>query len=204
MRLMQILNVCMFLIICAFLIRSDIQSQERQDVLRAGIAKIDITPEKPVKMFGYRARKNLSEGIHDPLYARAVVFENSGKRLVLVSSDLIGYYGGTFKYMQENITEEFNLKPDELFLSGIHTHAGPTLTVDKENGHPNNLEYTEKLKEKLITIIRDAINDMTTVHTGVGIGYSPIGSNRREMQHDGSIKLGRNPYDPTDKEVLVD
>jgi hypothetical protein len=38
---------------------------------------------------------------------------------------------------------------------------------------------------------------------GVGRGYSPVGSNRRERQADGSIRLGRNPYGPTDKEVLV-
>ena len=30
-----------------------------------------------------------------------------------------------------------------------------------------------------------------------------MGSNRREMKPDGSITPGRNPYGPTDKEVLV-
>ncbi len=44
---------------------------------------------------------------------------------------------------------------------------------------------------------------MRPVHTGSGVGYSPVGANRREMRPDGSITLGRNPYGPTDKEVLV-
>ena len=35
------------------------------------------------------------------------------------------------------------------------------------------------------------------------MGYSPVGSNRRETDSDGSVTLGRNPYGPTDKEVLV-
>lgn len=203
MRLKQIYIVVIFLIFCLFLSERNIKAQESTGVLRAGIAKIDITPEKPVKMSGYGSRKGLSEGIHDRLCARAVVFESNGKRLILVSSDIIGYYRNVFNYFQEAILDEFNLEPGELFLSAIHTHAGPTPTIDKEKGHPNNLEYTEWLKQKLIVVIGKALNNIVPVHTGVGIGYSPVGSNRREMQQDGSIRLGRNPYGPTDKEVLV-
>jgi hypothetical protein len=81
------------------------------------------------------------------------------------------------------------------------------LTIDKEKGHPNNLEYTERLKVKLIGVIRKALNNMGPVHIGAGIGYSPVGMNRRELRIDSSgnssIRLGRNPYGPTDKEVLV-
>jgi len=81
------------------------------------------------------------------------------------------------------------------------------LTIDKEKGHPNNLEYTEHLKVKLIEVIRKALSNMGPVHIGAGIGYSPVGANRRELTFDSSgnssIRLGRNPYGPTDKEVLV-
>jgi len=103
--------------------------------------------------------------------------------------------------------DEFKLNPSELFLSAIHTHAGPSLTIDKKKGHPNNLEYTEKLKSKLIKVIRSAFDNIGEVRTGIGVGYSPVGANRRELKisKDGSsaIHLGRNPYGPTDKEVLV-
>ncbi|MHC4585567.1 MAG: neutral/alkaline non-lysosomal ceramidase N-terminal domain-containing protein [Planctomycetota bacterium] len=175
--------------------------------LQAGTAKIDITPKKPVKMSGYGARTGLSTGVHDPLSARVIIFKNNGKRLVLVSSDLLGYYGGTDEYIGKAILEEFQLKPCELFLSAIHTHAGPTLTIDKENGHPNNLEYTRQLKGKLIKLIREGLSNFEPVNIGAGIGYSPVGINRRQLVFDSSgnssIRLGRNPYGPTDKEVLV-
>ncbi len=64
------------------------------DGLKAGAARIDITPDKPVNMSGYAGRKGLSTGVHDPLSARAVAFEADGKRLVLVSTDIIGFYEG--------------------------------------------------------------------------------------------------------------
>ncbi len=90
-----------------------------------------------------------------------------------------------------------------MFLSAIHDHSSPILSLNKEKGNPNNIQYTEALNQKLLTVIGEAFNNLKTVNTGTGVGYSPVGANRREMKPDGSINLGRNPYGPTDKEVLV-
>jgi len=203
----RIIVIATVLTIGLFFVTSSVQSKESRNTLQAGTAKVDITPKKPVNMAGYGGRKGLSKDVHDPLSARIVVFENNDKRLVLVSSDLIGFYGGTAEYMRKVLLDEFQLEPSELFLSAIHTHAGPSLTIDKEKGHPNNLEYTERLKVKLIGVIRKALSNMGPVNIGAGIGYSPVGMNRRELRFDSSgnssIRLGRNPYGPTDKEVLV-
>ncbi len=179
------------------------KSENKGLVLRAGIAKIDITPDIPVKLYGYSARKTLSEGVHDPLSARVVVFENNGKRVVIVSSDLGSYGDDVFPVIQKSILEKFNLKESELFLSTIHSHSSPVLSLNRERGDTNNIRYTEKLNQKLLTVIGEAFNNLKPVQTGVGTGSSPVGSNRREMLPDGSITLGRNPYGPTDKEVLV-
>jgi len=180
---------------------------QSQNVLRAGTAKIDITPKKPVRMAGYAARTELSQGVHDPLSARVIAFENNGARLVLVSTDLIGFYDGTAEYLRKTILDEFKLQPGELFLSAIHTHSGPSPTIDKEKGHPHNLEYTEDLKAKLIEVISKALDTMSLAQIGLGVGHCPIGANRRELKinptGESSIRLGRNPYGPTDKEVLV-
>jgi len=185
--------------------------------IRAGIATIDITPEQPVVMFGYQARgTKLSEGVHDRLYARAVVFESQGKRLVIISSDLGDFYFGTYEYFRDAITSEFNLDASELLLTCTHSHSSPTLTVDQEKEfglvkskraymapHPNNLTYTEQVRAKILQVVRDAFDAMQPVRIGAGIGYCPIGMNRRATRPDGSIMLGRNPYGPTDKDVHV-
>ena len=203
----RIIVIATVLTIGLFFVTSSVQSKEGRSVVRAGTARIDITPKKPVKMAGYSSRKGLSTGVHDPLSARIVVFENNDKRLVLVSTDLIGFYDGTAEHMRKVILDEFQLEPSELFLSAIHTHAGPSLTINKEKGHPNNLEYTKQLKVKLIEVMRKASSNMGPIYIGAGIGYSPVGMNRRELRFDSSgnssIRLGCNPYGPTDKEVLV-
>jgi neutral ceramidase len=202
---MKQITVIIIILIIAFSL--GVCSAASEGTLRAGTARIDITPEKPVKMAGYGARTALSEAVHDPLSARVVAFENNGTRLVLVSSDLLGFYNGTAEHFRKVILSEFNLEPGELFLTAIHTHDGPNLTMDEEKGHPNNLEYTKALEARLIEVIRTAINNTGPVRIGAGVGYSPVGANRRELQFDSSgnssIRLGRNPYGPTDKEVLV-
>jgi len=172
-----------------------------------GAARIDITPEKPIKMAGYAGRKGLSTGVHDPLSARVLAFQAGNRRLVLVSTDLIGFYNGTMEPMRTALLARFKLKPSELFLTATHTHAGPSLTIDKESGHASNLKYTESLKGKLIKVVGQALDAMEPAGIGLGVGYSPVGMNRRELRvnSDGrrSIVLGRNPYGSTDKEVLV-
>ena len=203
----KVSSIVIFLFIIFALVVLPMQSNQAKGDLRAGAARTDITPEKPIKMAGYGARTELSEGVHDPLLARVVVFENDGKKLLLVSTDLIGFYGGTADHFCKVILAEFDLEPGELFLSSVHTHAGPGLTIDKEKGHPNNLEYTNKLEGTLVKLIHEAFEDVGPVRFGTGVGYSPVGINRRELQFDSSgnsqIRIGRNPYGPTDKEVLV-
>jgi hypothetical protein len=170
--------------------------------LRAGVAKVDITPTQPCLMSGYGGRTNLSTGVHDPLSARAVAFEHDGKRLVLVSSDIIGYYK-TVDHMRGAILDACKLKPEELALTAIHTHAAPTPSLEPEKTHPNNVEYTKTLCAQLIKLVSEALAGLKPARVGVGIGASPVGINRRERMPDNTIRLGRNPSGSTDKDVQV-
>ncbi len=175
--------------------------------LRMGTASVDITPAEPVQMHGYASRKDLSKSIHDPLSARVTAFESDGKRLVLVSTDILGFYNGTADDFCRVICEKYELAPGELFLSAIHTHAAPTMALDEKAAHANNVKYTAGLREKLVTTIGKALDGLAPVKMGAGVGHCPIGANRRELvfdaQGNSEIRLGRNPYGLTDKEVLV-
>jgi len=202
----QLLAIGVLLVVCLWVFPAPSQAREG-NMLKAGVAKVDITPDKPVKMSGYASRRDLSSSVHDPLSARVVVFENDGQALVLVSTDLIGFYEGTAERLRQAIFKEFDLRPSRLFLSAIHTHSAPTLTRNTEKGHPNNVAYTSQLQTKLIDVIRQASDDTAPVKIAMGAGSCPVGTNRRELRvrpsGESSIVLGRNPYGPTDKEVLV-
>lgn len=189
----------------------DTKGNDTPTVLRCGIAKADISPSKPVQMAGYASRKLLSQGVHDPLFARVIAFEFGGQRAVLVSLDNLGFYNGTATPMRSALLERCKLDPSELMLCAIHTHSAPTLTLNADQDHPNNVEYTRNLTNTIGDLIERALKTLEPVSVGVGRGFSPVGMNRRqkvvEPGTDGIakeiIRLGRNEYGPTDKEVLV-
>lgn len=177
------------------------------EALRAGVAKTVITPTQPVRMAGYESRTNLSQGIHDPLAARAVAFEAGGRRLVIVSTDNLGFYNGTAATMRQAILEACQLQPAELFLAAIHTHSAPTLILDPEKGHPNNVAYSRTLQGQLVELVRAALDGLAPVEIAVGSGAAPVGANRRQAVPDRTgqkkIVLGRNPGAAIDREVQV-
>ncbi len=204
-RLRQFLNQT--LIIVAFLLGPALPQLDASE-LRAGLARIDISPIKPVTLAGYQSRRELSQGQHDPLSARAVAFEQDGHRLVLVSTDNLGFYGGTAETIRNAIVEATGLKPSELFLCAIHTHSAPSLTLDASRGHTNNVEYTRRLQQQLLELVQAALSREKGVKLGAGSGSSPVGVNRRQVieAREGQapkIILGRNPSVITDREVQV-
>src|SRR5262249_55984278 len=57
--------------------------------LKAGLARVDITPSSLMQMYGYANRKcGPANGTHDPLFAKALVLEAGDSRIAIVTLDL--------------------------------------------------------------------------------------------------------------------
>lgn len=61
--------------------------------MKAGVARVDITPPLGMKLWGYFDRLKGAEGILDPLYARVLVLETGDQRLAYVDLDLGRSFG---------------------------------------------------------------------------------------------------------------
>src|SRR3990172_1416987 len=57
--------------------------------LKAGAAEVVITPPVGVELEGYGARKYPSNGVHDDLYAHALLLDDGATRVGLLTCDLI-------------------------------------------------------------------------------------------------------------------
>ena len=51
--------------------------------LRAGVARLEITPRGPIWMSGYASRNHPSTGVRQPLFARALAIEDGRTRTVM-------------------------------------------------------------------------------------------------------------------------
>jgi hypothetical protein len=85
---------------------------------KAGPARVIITPQKSLWMAGYASRQKASEGVIQDLYAKALALQDhSGKRVVLVTTDLVGLPAGVSHNIAERVEKQYHLTRAQLLLS---------------------------------------------------------------------------------------
>src|SRR4029453_16308813 len=79
---------------------------------RARVATIDITPRRPLWMAGFAARTSLSQGVAPPLHTKALCLDDgAGRRVVLVTLDLLGLTTGVGGRIAEEARRRYGLAP---------------------------------------------------------------------------------------------
>ena len=182
---------------------------------KAGVASVVITPEKPMWMAGYAARKGPSEGkIHD-LWAKALALEDAqGSRFVLVTVDLIGIPRPTRDWMEKQVKARYNLPPAALLLNASHTHCGPVVRETRYSIYGNTLyglspeqieqsnQYVDDLQEKLLRLIGKALDNLAPARLGYTHARAGFAMNRRSKTET-SYRISPNPDGPVDHDVPV-
>jgi len=173
--------------------------------LKAGVAKVEITPPAGEKMWGYFDRQAGAEGTLDPLYARVLVLEAGEKRLALVVLDL----GRTFGPAQLARLGETARKTSGIsyvLVQATHTHAGPVI----QDEYPGNAvpAWETAALEKIAKAIEEARLRAVEARLGTGYGVAYIGYNRIRVNPDGKVTMfwtnpTREPTAPVDPTVSV-
>lgn len=163
----------------------------RADGLRAGVARIDITPPVGFAMWGYSARHAApSKGVLDALHARALVLETGNDRLALVSLDL-----GRAPTRQSTAAIRKRVQAatgiEHIFLVASHTHHGPVIELDNWPDPQNS--YVRKLEKKIADVIIEANKQLKPARLGIGSKQVPLNRNRHSRRTD----------KPVDRELLV-
>jgi hypothetical protein len=164
--------------------------------LRAGAAKADITP--PKEMFPIQGRQVLA-GVHDPLYARALVLDNGVSKVALISVDTTGIRNS--EEVVKAVTAELKIPANHLSMAATHDHNTPTFG----GGGPSNYDlgpYLAILLKGVVEAARQANAKLQPARIGFGTGKAYINTNRDEKIGD-SYKMGYSPEGPTDKTVAV-
>lgn len=177
---------------------------------KAGAAKVSITPQTPVWMAGYGSRDKPSQGVAQQLHAKALAIEDpGGTRIVIVTTDLIGFVRDVSEAIADRAREHFELPRAALVLTSSHTHTGPTLgsslrvmydlTPAQEQAVK---DYTAYLEEQVVEAIGKAIANLAPASLQFHRGQAGFAMNRREPTPQG-IKLGVNRDGPVDHDVPV-
>ena len=91
----------------------------------AGTAKVDITPPVGGLMYGYGARgANVSTGVHDPLYAKAIVLDDGTTKLAIVALDLGSISALNTANVKQRVKSATGI--ENVLLVASHTHSAPS------------------------------------------------------------------------------
>src|SRR5438067_1988855 len=94
--------------------------------LLVGAAKIDVTPQGPIRLCGYIARKTESAGIERPLFARAVAIgTNDADTSVLVTLDTTAIPSSLTEDIAARLRAKTGIPRERFVLTCTHNHSGP-------------------------------------------------------------------------------
>ena len=143
--------------------------------LRAGYAKVDVTPAEPVQMAGYNMRDAPSDGVwgHDRLYARALVFEAGGQRIAFLEGDVI-IIRGTDAFRRK-ISDATGIPYEHILLGDAHNHAAPSPNAKLETN------WDHQFEKGLLAAATEAVANLQAVTIAAGTGHAHVAMNRRHV-----------------------
>src|SRR5438552_3148060 len=174
------------------------------DTYAVGVAAVDITPNYPVRLSGFGFRRTESEGVTQPIWAKALAIgDNDPAALVAVDNLAIP------AYMVEDLAgrlKKAGVKAERLAVTATHTHTAPMLTnvcptlfgMPIPPEHQKHIDrYTRELADKLEKVALAALKDRAPANLTWGIGTVKFAANRRTkggpVDHDLPILVVKDP-----------
>ena len=174
--------------------------------LKAGVARVDITPTTFMQMYGYANRKcGPANGTHDPLFAKALVLEAGDSRIAIVTMDLGAIVS---ENLRQGVASKLNIPV--LLLSVSHDHSAPSFLPYGSNPSTNAAanSYLAELEHNVFGAVEEATKSMFPAKLGVARGALQLGYNRLLLRDDGRARalfdnMERVPYGPVDPEFVL-
>jgi neutral ceramidase len=149
--------------------------------LRVGVAKVDITPKDFTGLISV-TRKQF-QGVHDPIYARALVLDNGVNTVAIVELDLVEF--GDTTSLRQRITRELAIPADHIMIAATHDHSAPRggpptpgTSVVTEGRPKSSDAYTKLVDDSIVEVLRQAKASLQPARVGLGTGKVSINVQR--------------------------
>lgn len=149
--------------------------------LLAGTGRADITAPIGTPMGGYGARVEGAQGVHDPLWAKALVLRTEDVGLAIVSCDLLGLTADVLDPVRDQVEQECGIPRDHVMVVCTHTHSGPdSLRLFLSGPSP---EYFAAVQQGICAAVLAASEGLTPAQAGWGRGrVEGVSANRRKFE----------------------
>jgi hypothetical protein len=170
---------------------SDSSKSGIKSTLKIGISEVNYTPEVGLDLVGnYRGDDYASRGVHDSLYAKALVAsDGNGEKVAILAIDICLMPKEPVGFIRDYIASKTDIKPENVMIMSTHTHSGP----------PSDLT-APKAKEYLIraagAVLEANANMKATVISAGRSSESRISHNRRLKCTDGTTHMCWEKFEP--------
>lgn len=152
-----------------------------------GVATVDITPETPVRMYGYASRKTESEGVAGRLSASALAIGGDSERApaILLSVENGSVPPAMRAAVLQRLRAKIPLKDEQFMLCNTHIHSGPDLEgMDSLSGEQREhmKQYASMLTDRLEQVCFAAVAARRPGHLSWAQGKVAFAANRRVLK----------------------
>lgn len=169
-------------------LKTTVSSEQGNNQWQVGVAKVAITPKKPIWMAGYAKRNKPSQGVVHDLWAKAIIILPSDNLpRILVTLDICGLDRHVSNRITNALEKQYGLEHDRIVLSFSHTHTGPVVGNCLEVMYDMNEEqakvvadYTEFLFKTILDLVGQAFEQIKPASVAWGIGRANFAVNRSE------------------------
>lgn len=189
-----------------------------------GAAKVDITPDEPVRLSGYASRLIPSDGIEDRLSARALILSPQNPQtkppaeglhpdsLVVVSIDAIGISAVMTEKILDKVLPNLKIPRSRIVFCTTHSHTAPHLDglIPNLFGVPMPdaeqqamLRATQMNIDRVAQVILDAKTTLQPGTVDYGLGRAEFAINRRMLKDKQWVGIGTVDEGPVDRNVRV-
>ena len=173
-------------------------------LLQAGAAMVDITPPAGTHLAGSGAGEHRpAQTVMDPLYAKAIAFAISARRVCMVILDLTIVTGDYTENIRAEIGAQTGLAPEAIIVQATQTHSAPSLghfmldpdfpletTAESEYLRGAERAYGDRVAAAVVNVAVEAVGKMQPARIGLGRGVlGDLAFNRRGIRRDGSIAM---------------
>lgn len=180
---------------------------------KAGAARIDITPDYPVRLSGYGSRTTEHEGVALKIWAKALALQwGDEKPAIILTVDSTGIPAAVRAEVLKLLAAGGNEIADErLSLHSSHTHSAPHVRgylpfifgEDLPADQSDRIDrYTKEVTAKMAAVAKQALDAMKPAKLDWGVGTVKFAGNRRYKSPTGFIN-SPNPSGPTDHALPV-
>lgn len=186
---------------------------DQRPTTAVGAAKVDITPDEPIRLTGYGNRQIEATEVAQKLYARALAIGTDDEGPTVVACvDLLGITAELRDQILRRVQATHPLEDRQFVLGSTHTHTGPVVTGlahgllvhTMRDDHQQRIDrYTKRLVDKVAEAITTALDNRQEARLYHGRGEVGFAMNRRVLRDGTWAGFGVAEDGPVDHRLPV-